>query len=381
MRSLALLFLVSLLTLPAWAQSDPVDPNWKAVPRGKHEKGLIVSPRLCAMGSRAHLFWSGTSEKIRRPEFHHASISDGDDTLGEARAPFFGQARSRVRKIAVGNARNMMAVLFQRQMSQSSDAYEMLITISADHGWGWTRPYVIDSFVYGKSGGSWVSIDGRQGTHRPEFCAAWVAENDQVKVATINISSSNRPRSQGVGHHSPNSNKVEVASIGRDGFVSVWSEGRGVMCARVKPLVGGAEDSFPAITGSFGQFFTLAGSYKGPASLVAGAGGQLHTLINDDNKWKKLDLDSPSLPSGKLEARSDLDEDKKIHMVIYTGDGDNRLFYTRQQEGKWSEPELVFEMEKSLPCGGFDLAATDDHVYIVASQGVRLYLARRKRKD
>ncbi len=380
MRILATLLLLNLfLAAPVMADEATLNENWKDVPRPKIQKGLVVEPRLCALGSRAHLFWSGTNAEIRRPELFHASISDGDDELGDPRAPFFGKALSRVRKLAVGNARNMMGVLFQRQMSQSSDAYELLITMSADHGWGWSRPYVIDSFVYGKSGGSWVSIDGRQGTNRPEFCAAWVAENGQVKVATINITSSNRPRSQGVGTHAPGAEKVEVASIGKGGFVSVWSEGGGLNCSKVKPLVGGAEDAFPAIKGQFGTFFALAGSHRGPATLVAGSGGKLHTLTHDDKKWKQIDLDSPSLPSGEIEARSDLDDDKKTHLVVFTGDTDGRLLYTHQQEGKWSEPEEVFQLEKNLPCGGFDICATDDYVYVVASQGVRLYLARRKR--
>ena len=375
-RNLVCLLLLLSLTWVAQAQGENL---WEEIPRPKLKKGLMVSPKLCAVRSRIHLFWAGTSAKIRRPELFHVSMSDGDSSLPEARAPFFGAALSRVRKIAVGNARHMIGVLFQRQISQSSGAYDLLMTISNDHGWSFSRPYVIDSYVYGESGGSWVSIDGREGTNRPEFCGAWVAEGGQVKVATLDIASSNRPRSQKVGRHDPGERKVEVASLGRQGFTAVWSEGGGLKTARIKPLVGGAEDAFSVLKGNYGDFFTLAGSHRGPASLVAGDSSALKSMLTKGTKWNEVDLDSPQLPSGKLEARSDLDSKKNVHMLVYTGDASPKMYYTHQTKEGWSTPELVFELSAGLPCTGFDIGATKKHVYAIAAQGHLVYLARRPR--
>lgn len=364
-----------LLTLPAMAETE----GWIDIPRPNNDKGLVMQPRLCGVRSRLHLVFAGTSEEIRRPEFFHASMSDGDDKLGDARPPFFGMALSRVRRVAIGNARHMLGVIFQRSLTQSSDAYELLLSLSADHGWSWSRPYVIDSFVHEESGGSWVSIDGREGTNRPEFAVAWAADGNQVRAANIDINSNRRPRGASLGTHAPDSKKVEVASVGRNGFVVVWSEGEEIKTARIKGLVGGVEPARTLTKGRFGQMFTLAGSPKGPARGAAIAGGKMTALSTEGKKWETVTTDPVTVSA--QEVRSDMDDDKRQHLALFTGGTNAKVYYFyEKKDGKFTEPELVLELDPNIPCMGFDVGVTNDYVYLIASQGNRVHFKRRKMK-
>lgn len=373
---IAALLLAAILAGPGFG-SEPT--AWKDIPRPDTEQGLIYQPRLCSIKSRVHLLWAGTSAKVRKPELYHTSISDGDDHLGTVRAPFFGSSLSRVRRISVGNARDLLGILFQRATRQGGSAYEIMLTISADQGWSFSRPYTIDSFVAENEGGTWVAIDGREGTNRPEFAAAWAAENRTIRAANIDIKSNRRPRAASLGQHSADCDKVEVASCGEAGFAVVWNGGGSLKTANIKPLTGGAGETDTLLKGNFGALFTVAGWPKGPAAAMAVEGGQARTL-RYERKWEDLGLADFPLSSSQMECRSDLDDDKMLHVALYTGvEGGNKIYYLHQTEKGWSAPELVMELVADLDCSGFDIAASSDSLWVVASQANRFYMKTRKK--
>ena len=162
MKLSRVLFFVFLLTSLALGQEQTRHSAWSELPRpgGESNKGLFLDPSLLNMGSRFHLVWSGTNQDIRHPEVFHSSLDGGDKEWKDPRAPFFGQNKGRVRKLALGKTRNLVGLLFQRTLTQGNDAYEVLLSISSDDGWSWSTTIEIDSYVADKTGGTAVAIAG-----------------------------------------------------------------------------------------------------------------------------------------------------------------------------------------------------------------------------
>ncbi len=378
-KSLILLLLtaafLTLMSPLSQAQSSP--SAWTEVKRPEVERGLIYQPRLCAIRSRIHMFWAGTGEKMRRPELHHASIRDGDDAFGVVKAPFFGNRMGGVRRIACGNARHMLALLFQRASGREGRAYEVLLSISNDQGWSFSTPFVVDGFVTAESGGTWVSVDGREGTNRPEFALAWSAENDTVRGSTIDIESRQRPRAATLGQHAPGIPKVEVASKGRSGFSIIWNAGESLQTADLRALTGGASDTTTLVRGTFEKAFSLAGWHRGPARALAVEAGTA-VRLKAEKDWDDVGKGPFPMASSLEEMRSDLDDDRVHHVAFYTGiNRGNKIYYLRETDDGWSKPELVLELDKDLDCTGFDIAVSSDSVWVVATQGVQFSMKKK----
>jgi hypothetical protein len=376
---LSLMFLS--LALAATAQGEEAPSPWRELNRPGNEKGLFMDPRLLSMGSRAHMVWSGTNDDVRKPEVFHSSI-EGDSTEWKSpRAPFFGQNKGRVRKLALGKTRNLIGLFFQRSLTQGNDAYEVLLAISSDQGWSWSSTIEIDSYVAEKTGGTAVGIEGRQGSNRPEFALAWVRQYGNVRAANFDISSTLRPEGSAVGEATEGTSKVEVGALGRDGFTVVFNNGVGLASAHVKALIGTIAESQNFLRGRFGDFFSVASRPYGPSRLAVGTGETLEAFTADDTKWVN-DEQSVKLPfpSTGVMAETDLDDNKNLHVAILRpADGAFELWYAGQKDKVWIQPELVHTFDDELEMRGFDIAATDDFVYLAASQGFKAKFFRRNK--
>lgn len=365
-----ILLLVSAVALADGGEESVKKSLWTELKR-PGQKGLFLEPKLLSMGSRAHLIWSGTNEEVRRPEVFHSSISGDDTEWKSPRAPFFGKNKSRVRKLAIGKTRNLIAILFQRTLTQGNDAYEVLMAISSDQGWSWSNTIEIDSYVADKTGGTAVAIEGRQGSNRPEFALAWARAYGDVRAANFDISSSLRPEGTLVGQYTPGAEKIEVGALGRDGFAVVFNNGVGLATAHVRALIGKIEESHTFLRGRFGEFFGVASSPYGPSRLVAGAGTTVETFTSDGVKWEndKQSFELPFNTTGVV-TEIDMDDDKNLHVVMLkSGQGKFELWYAGQKDEKWIKPELIHTFDDKVEMRGFDICATDDYVFVVASQG------------
>ena len=130
--SLCFILLTSHSALAQEASS--AEPAWQELKRPGNGKGLFLDPKLLGVGSRVHMVWSGTNDQIRNPEVFH-SFSDGKSGKWRSpRAPFFGQNKGKVRKVALGRTRGLIGILFQRSLRQGNDAYEVLLSLSGDQG-------------------------------------------------------------------------------------------------------------------------------------------------------------------------------------------------------------------------------------------------------
>ncbi|MCA9792436.1 MAG: hypothetical protein KC910_11595, partial [Candidatus Eremiobacteraeota bacterium] len=163
------------------------------------------------------------------------------------------------------------------------------------------------------------------------------------------------------------------------GFAVVWNGGESLKTANIKPLTGGAGETDTLLKGKFGNFFTVAGWPKGPAAAMAVDGGKARALRYEE-KWNDLGLSDFPLSSGQMECRSDLDDDKVLHVALYTGvDNGNKIYYTHMTDNGWTTPELVMELAPNLDCSGFDIAASNDYLWVVASQANRFHMKTRKK--
>lgn len=333
-------------------------------------------------GSRAHIVWSGTNSQIRHPEVFHSSIADGDDEWKNPRAPFFGKNKGRVRKVALGKTRNLMALVFQRNLTQGNDAYEVLLSLSGDQGWSWSGTVEIDNFVSDITGGTDVAVEGRQGTNRPEFVIAWSREFGNVRTANFDIKSTVRPEGTVIGVHDPDAMKVEVGALGKEGFVSVFNNGSGLSTAHVKALIGQVGEGSNFLRGRFGKCFGIASAPFGPSRLAVGSGQSVEAFTSEGNGWKKDDDQIGSLPfdAGNASMEVDMDDDKNLHAVIVKPVADSfQLWYIGQTKKKWGQPELIKTFPDKVDVRGFDIAATKGSVVVAFSQGFEAAFFRRKR--
>lgn len=361
-------------------ESGKLNSAWTEVPRPKLGKGLLMEPRLLSMGSRFHMVWTGTSGEVNRPELFHASLKGDDMKWKKPQAPYFGKNKGRVRKVAIGKTRNLIGVLFQRTLSQGNDAYEVLLAISSDQGWSWSGTIEIDQFVAEKTGGTGVSIEGRQGSNRPEFAMSWIREYGNVRAANFDIKSTLRPQGVLVGQHSTGADKSEVAALGKKGFSVVYNNGTGLATSHVKALIGKIEEGTTFLRGRYGKLFSVASRPFGPSRMVVASGDDLQALTTNDTSWKN-DNQSLKLPfaTAGSSIECDMDDDKDLHVAIVRPvKGKYELWYTGQKKKTWSEPELVYSFDDNLEIRGFDIAATKNRVLIAVSQGFYAKFFRRK---
>lgn len=376
-----IIFLGLLLSMPSLAQVEAPKGQWEELPRPGSSKGLLMEPRLLGVGPRVHLVWSGTTDEITRPEFFHSSLSGDEKEWSSPRAPLFGRNKSRIRKLGIGKSRNLIGVILQRSLKQSNDAYEIILCLSSDRGWSWTKPVEIDSYVSEKAGGTWVAAEGREGTNRPEFALAWSREYGNVRAANVNISSSIRPEGVLVGQHVDGAVKADVGALGREGFSVIFNNGVGLATAHVKALTGKIEKAHTFIQGRFGNFFTMASRPFGPSRIAVGNGSTLETLTSDNEAWKKDEDESRELPfaSSGVMAESDMDEQQDMHLALLVPTGANQeLWYIGQRDHKWGTPEKIASYDGDVEIRGFDIAVTDDYIFTAISEGYKARFFRRK---
>lgn len=375
---LLLFGILCLSTLGAQAEQQSL--AWEELPRPNVGQGLMMEPRLLGFGSRLHLIWIGTTEQVSKPELFHATISGSSREWTGMRAPFFGQNKSRVRRLAIGRSKNLVTILLERTLTQGNDAYEVLSSISGDQGWSWGKLVEIDQFVSDVSGGTAVAITGRDAPNRVEFAMAWSRDFGSVRLASTDLKSQLRPTGVNVGVHNPKAMKVEIGVLGRDGFCAVFQGDSGLVSAQARALNGKIDEGTTFLRGQYGRFFSLASSPYGPSRLIAGSGGSLSSFTSDGTNWKD-DQQVAVLPFSTADVASecDLDGDKNLHvaMVVPQGKG-YELWYIGQTHARWGKPELVASFTEEAAMHGFDIATTDNYIFIAASQGFHAKYFRRK---
>lgn len=370
-------------TLGRPALGQDVDSAWEELPRPGPAKGLMMDPRLMGFGSRLHLVWIGTTEIISKPEVFHTTISGGSKNWAEPRAPFYGMNKGRARRVAIGRARNLLALVFERTLTQGNDAYEILLSLSGDNGWAWGRLVELDSFVSDVSGGTEVAVEGREGPNRTEFTIAWSRDFGNVRVANMDVRASLRPEGVLVGQHADGLMKIDVASLGKDGFSVVYNNGTGLASAHARPLVGKIDEATTFLRGRYGAFFTVASSPYGPSRMAVGDASTILAYSTDGTGWKKDEGQVGVLPFSSLgaAAESDMDNDKNLHVVVTVpSDKGPEIWYIGQNKGKWGKAELVTTLKPDTEMRGFDIGVTDDYVFVAASQGFDCEYWRKKLK-
>lgn len=362
----------------AWGEANP--SGWQKFAVPTTDSGLVLQPRLTSLRGRATLFWAGTSSEARAPEVFFCSSADGDDGWQKSRAPFFGNDMGRVRRLAVATARDAMALIFQRETTQGNGAVEVLLSLSKDNGYSFSNPFVMDSYVLGEEGGSYLSIAARQGTQRPEFAAAWVAEGGQVRACSIDPRTGFRPQTRVLGEVKSIHSKVEVIGAGQDGFYAIWAEGRSMKSAFIKPLTGTIDEAVSFASGDFQRNFCGASYYRGPGYVVAAAeNGDFQVYALKDRKFTALGSKAKFPVSGrKLDCRADLEGRDHLHMAVLDEGKVPRLLYTTNRSGNWSAPDTICDLKEAVTVTGFDIAVTEGYAWAIVTQSQLLNIFRRK---
>lgn len=366
---------------PGWVLAESIPTSaWQTFPSPTVDSGLALQPRFTSLRGRATLFWAGTSAEARAPEVFFCSAADGDDGWQKTRAPFFGNDMGRVRRLAIATARDAMALIFQRETTQGNGAVEVLLSLSRDNGYSFSTPFVMDSYVLGQEGGSYVSIAARQGTQRPEFAAAWVAEGGVVRACSIDPRTGFRPQTRVLGEVANIHSKVEVIGAGQDGFYAIWAEGKSMKSAFIKPLTGVIEDSTSFASGDFQKNFCGASYYRGPGyALAAAENGDFQVYQLKDRKFSPMGGKGKFPVNGrKLNSRVDMEDRDRLHMVVLDEGRKPRLLYTTNRGGSWSTPEVVCELKEGVDVTGFDLAVTEKTIWTIVTQSQLVNIYRRQ---
>jgi hypothetical protein len=375
---LFLLLVTTALSGPSLAQNN----GWEELPRPNVGKGLMMEPRLLGFGSRLHLVWIGTNETVSKPEVFHTSLSGGSKEWTNPRAPFFGMNKGRVRRVGIGKARNLLGLIFQRTLSQGNDAYEVLLSLSGDHGWAWGKPIELDSYVAEVSGGTSVAIEGREGPNRTEFTMAWTRDFGNLRVANMDMRASIRPEGTVVGQVANGARKAEVGSLGKEGFSVVFNNGQGLAAAHARALVGKVEEGVTFLRGRFGLFFTVASRPYGPSRMAVGDASTILAFSTKETGWVNDDqIGILPFSSSGVAAESDLDPQQDLHVVMLvpsSGKGGSEVWYIGQDDKKWGKAELVCTLRPDLDVRGFDIGVTDDYIFVAASQGFECHYFRKK---
>ena len=379
---LLLCTLLGLATLQtAVAEGETSNSPWKDFPKPPSGKGLMMHPQLLASKTRVHCVWIGTSPNVKKPEVFHTSLVGGENKWGRVQAPFFGQNKSRVRRVAIGQTRNIVAIAFQRTLTQSQEAYEILLSLSGDNGWSWSSPIELDHFGSDKAGGTAVAVEGRQGSNRPEFAVAWSRAFGNVRATNFDINSSIRPESTMIGTHAANAMKVQVGSLGRKGFSVVYSSGLGLSSGYVKPLIGKIEEGSNFLRGRFGTFYGVASSPFGPSRLAVGVGNKIEAFTTKGKGWKRDDQ-SAELPftAGGVDAKAAMDRSKNLHVVMIRPNKKTyEVWYIGQKNKKWQAPEKIDTLNAKVDMRGFDVASNGDYIFVAASRGYETKFYRRSK--
>lgn len=368
------------------AQEDEESP-WQPVATPATGGGVVISPKLRVASGRLHMFWGWTNAaaKIVEPEFTYASLSG--DTWSNPRPPYFGDNMGRVRRIATAVSRQSVGIIFQRQLDQADNAFEVLFALSMDGGWSFSeRPGVADSYNHEGTTGTAVAMAG-VGGRNPGFAMGWLTEHRSVRVGILNPkAASDRPRAHNVGTHSVDGERLEMSGENGNGYLAVWNEGSSVKSVRLKPLVGDPEQVHTVLSGQVGLNFALTDrSGKDPLLVVEtksnprGGGSRRQVYAWDDGKWSPVQVSPPE--GGELPAPRRLeavqDEDGVLHVVTYPGSG-KAILYQNNKGGRWSKPEEALALDANLGVTGFDVAVRDGQAYVMAAQGPRLQIAKRE---
>lgn len=374
-------FLAGSMAGLAWSALGPAQAQspWQPFEIPATEKGLVNNPRLVTLKGKVTLFWAGTNNAARSPEVMYCNAGDDDAGWGKTYAPFFGSDLGRVRRLAVATSRDSMALVFQRETTQGNGAVEVQLTISTDSGYSFGPPFVMDSYVLGQEGGSYVSVAARQGKQRPEFAALWVAEGGVVRASNIDPRSGFRPRAVVVGEMESIRNKAEVVCAGGDGFHCVWPEGKGLKTTSIKPLTGTIDTATSLTPGDIQRNFCVAAFYRGPGFVAAATeGGDFKIFQTRDGKLLPYSAGKFPLPGRKLDSRCCLEGEQHLHMAVVDQVGQPKISYTTNRTGSWSTPEVVQNLQLDVPVTGFDITVSDSHVWLIVAQEQLVNVWRRK---
>lgn len=374
-------FLAGSLAGLTWTALGPSQAQslWQPFEIPATEKGLVNNPRLVTLKGKVTLFWAGTNSSARNPEVMFCNAGDDDTGWGKTRAPFFGSDLGRVRRLAVATARDSMALVFQRETTQGNGAVEVLLTLSGDSGYSFAAPFVMDSYVLGQEGGSYVSVAARQGKQRPEFAALWVAEGGVVRASNIDPRSGFRPRAVVVGELESIRTKAEVVGAGGDGFHCVWPEGGGLKTTSIKPLTGSIDTASKLTSGDIQRNFSVASYYRGPGFIAAATeGGDFKIFQTKDGKLAQYAASKFPLAGRKLDSRCALEGEQHLHMAIVEAGAQPKIHYTTNRGGSWSPPETVQALQPDVPVTGFDITVSDSYVWIIVGQEQLVNVWRRK---
>jgi hypothetical protein len=359
---------------PAYA-----DGPWQPFQKPTTEQGLVLVPRLVTLKGKVTLVWAGTNASVRQAEIIYCNAGDEDEAWGKARAPFFGSDMGRVRRLAVATARDAMAIVFQRESSQGNGAVEIYLTVSYDSGYSFSTPFVMDSYVLGKEGGSYLSCAARQGKARPEFAALWVAEGGVVRCCGIDQRSTFRPQARVVGELENIKGKAEIVGAGGDGFYAVWPQDGNVKTAHVKPLTTSVEDSVTLFKGTVVRNFGVASYYRGPGYITTCTeGGEFKIYEAKNEKLTEVFKNKFPMTQRGLDSRTALEKEEFLHMAVVEGGSKPKLHYITNRSGSWSAPEVIMNLEQDVPISGFDITVSESYVWTIVSQEQLVTVMRRK---
>lgn len=374
-------FLIGAAGTVAYSALGPAyaDGPWQPFQKPTTEQGLVLNPRLVTLKGKVTLVWSGTNSAVRQAEIIYCNAGDDDEVWGKARAPFFGQDMGRVRRLAVATARDAMAIVFQKETTQGNGAVEVYLTVSYDSGYSFSNPFVMDSYVLGKEGGSYLSCAARQGKARPEFAACWVAEGGVVRCCGIDQRSSFRPQARVVGEVENIKAKAEIVGAGPDGFYCVWPQDGGMKTAHVKPLTTSVEDTASLFKGAVVRNFGVASYYRGPGFITTCTeSGEFKIYQAKDEKLSEAFKGKFPMTQRGLDSRTALEKEELLHMAVVEGGAKPKLHYMTNRSGSWSAPEVIMNLEPDVPISGFDITVSENYVWTIVSQEQLVTVMRRK---
>ncbi len=384
--SLALPLAVSLAWGSAAAVSAEVS-GWESIACPDTKGGLVMCPKLLGL-NKPFLAWGWTHKesKMEKPEFTFSRWQG--DSWAVPRAPFFGKDIGNVRRVASAKAKHSVGIIYQRSQPEKEEALDVIYAISGDRGWSFSKPGVADSFVHEETVGTDVDIAG-VGGKRPTFCFGWLAEARMVKAGILDPSyKGDRPRSNNLGHYGRGCERIELAGENEGGFVSVWNEGGSLHSARIKPLVGTAEESQMVETGKAGLNFDLT-DYEGRNPMLVfdlakakkGKPSRRNVKTWKDGAW----TDVAALPPAKgdfpqyARLQACQDEHNVLHVLSLSKDGET-IYYSKLDNGKFTEPEKAMALKPMIGTTGFDLTYCDGYLYAVAAQGPYMQAVRKQVK-
>ncbi len=377
-----LLFLTLTIVVLLHLNSSSQAPSaWIPVPPPKEQIGIYVAPNLAVVGDRLHLIFAGTNPKAIHPEVMQCWRSERDENWSEVRAPFFGLDFGRVRNVAVGTTRYAMALVFQRQLTQGDRAFEIDFTLTADNGWEWIQPVLVDSFVSESPRGTSIAVAGREYAKKTEFAAAWGTEGHGVKAALISLRDSVRAPAKSVGYHSALSDKVMIGGHSKGGFGVVWSDSNGLRSVQIKAISGEAGKPVTLVNKDVQNNFAVGARPRGGLELITNLGQESFLFGWDNGEWKRQTSPAPPAntppPVPGPNPACTLDREDKMH-VIYQPTGTSDVMYVNDRSGGWSVPEKVFTMKSSS--APFTIACSENYVWAAYAHGTHMVIAKRPLK-